>query len=110
MTSKWIVYGSVGVVGLGLLASGAVVAANAIELQSRDGQSVPGGAIVGVGGGVLVDSPVIMIEKSDGTLTIASAAVPSAVAPVAPPPVAPADESPAAPPTASTAPSVASSR
>lgn len=112
MATKWTLYGSAGVAGLGLIAAGAVVTANAIELHSRDGQSVPGGAIVGTGGGVLDGSPVTLIEKGDGSFTVASPSntgtVPSAseapVAPVAPPPPAPADDDPASPPSAASAP------
>lgn len=109
MAGKWVVYGSAGVIGLGVLAAGAVIGANAMELHSRDGQTLPAGPLVGTGGGVLGDSPVHLVEKADGTLTIATAgsaasgpgsaveAPPAPAAPVSPVPPAPADDSPASP-------------
>lgn len=135
MASKWIVVGTAGVLGLGLIATGAVVAAGAMEMQSRGGESVPAGPIVGVGGGVgdgvLGDEPVHLVERPDGALTIASASTPGqgtppavqvparptvpapvqpAPAPVAPPAPAPADspDSPPSPPSPPSAVSVAS--
>lgn len=112
MTARWVVYGTAGVVGLGLLAAGAVVGANAMELHSRDGQPVPAGPLVGTGGGVLGDAPVLLVERPDGTMTVATPssatsvpgsateAPPPPAAPVAPVPVAPAGDSPASPPSA----------
>ena len=44
---KWVAYGVSGVVGLGILAGGAVTAAQAMDLRSLDGQTIPGGSLTG---------------------------------------------------------------
>lgn len=69
---KWILYGATGVVGLSLLAGGAVAAANAMDFRTQTGQVESGGTLTGL------DSAV---SNADATKVTANttASTPSAV-------------------------------
>lgn len=45
MNKRWIAYGVTGVLGLGVIAGGATVAANGMELRTQTGEVLPGGSI-----------------------------------------------------------------
>ncbi|MEV7694693.1 hypothetical protein AB0N73_15310 [Microbacterium sp. NPDC089189] len=104
---KWLTYGVGGVLGAGILAGGATVAAQAMELRTSDGQVLPGGAITGRESAAL-DADGVLVRLHDDHVSIVSApepqqldaddTVPSvpSVPEVAPPP-APAPEAPVVP-------------
>ncbi len=83
--AKWIVFGAVGAVGLGLAGGGAAAVASSMDLRSSTGTVVPGGAI---------DSGV-----TDGTVTldVTPTGTPDPAATVDPTPSAPSPATPASP-------------
>lgn len=93
---KWIAYGVGGVVGIGILAGGAVTAAQAMDLRSLDGQTIPGGSLTGKAS---------LVSETPGATTPAPAPSPSAThtgpSPVTPPTAA----TPPTAPTPATSPS-----
>jgi hypothetical protein len=116
---KWIAYGLTGAVGIGILAGAATAAANAMDLRTTEGTTMPGGVITGGEGGVL-DLSTVQRGLADSSITVVSAPSPtpvpvdftpsvasvaSAPAPEAPaPPPAPAPPAPAPPAPAAPAP------
>lgn len=126
---KWITFGAIGVVGLGILAGGAAATAASMDLRSTDGTVLPGGAITGRESGVLDRSGVQMnvTDTSVSVVSVASVVTPPSVptaasvaSPITPPPApapapapaqpapAPVYDSPASIPSAASAASVAS--
>lgn len=88
---KWLTYGIAGAMGLTLVGGAAAATAASMNLQSTDGATVPGGAIVGPGGSVLDRTGVQM------SVTDTSATVVSATSPTPSPTSVPSPASPAAP-------------
>jgi hypothetical protein len=116
---KWIAYGLTGAVGIGILAGAATAAANAMDLRTTEGTTMPGGVITG-GEGRVLDLSTVQRGLADSSITVVSAPSPtpvpvdftpsvasvaSAPAPEAPaPPPAPAPPAPAPPAPAAPAP------
>ncbi|ALJ20873.1 hypothetical protein [Microbacterium sp. No. 7] len=111
-TRKWIAYGATGVVGLGLFAGTATIAANAMDLRTTDGTVIQDGAINHSGKGLTSaridttgDSPAVSLVSAPTPTTVVSA--PTADSPASAPSVAtPASApSPVTPPSPASAPS-----
>lgn len=94
---KWIAYGVTGAVGVGIVAGGAAVAANAMEIRTIEGTTLPGGAIV-YGDAKTADKGAIATGKMELRDTGTSVSVvtppsattaPSVASPPAPSPVTP---------------------
>ena len=92
---KWITYGVTGVVGLGVLAGGAVAAASTMDLRTDDGNVVPGGAITERGS--VIDGKKVQLSETNSSVTVVSAPSPLSVTST---PSAPSAKSPVSKPSA----------
>lgn len=111
MNKKWIAYSVTGVVGVGLLAGGASAVASSMDLRTGDGQTIPGGPLVGSteSSPAVIESPKVTLSVTDTSVTVVSTVTPtpSPLTPVTPAtPVSPV--TPATPASPATPPSPAS--
>lgn len=105
MNKRWIAYGVTGVVGLGVIAGGATVAASGMELHTETGQVLPGGSITSRAGAGTPHADVpekgsaASDSRADARASTGSDTAPTAITPPTPvtPPSAPAQVSPISP-------------